>query len=88
VVISGASVTEEKTSPLVIDGNSLMGSDMDVAPSVGSALVKEGLETGDESSKLIVVDGSPVVSSRTLGVAVSESLAELSTTVGVIDGVS
>jgi hypothetical protein len=86
--ISGTSVTEEGTSSLVIDGKSLVGSDMDVASSVGSALVMEGEEVTDESSKLIVVDDSPVDSSRTLGVAVSDSLIELSTTVGIIDGVS
>jgi hypothetical protein len=83
VDISGASVTEERTSSLVIDGKSLVRIDTDVASSVGSALMIEG-----EASKLIVVDGSPVVSSSTLGVAASDSLVKFSTTVGTIDGVS
>jgi hypothetical protein len=83
VDISGASVTEERTSSLVIDGKSLVRIDTDVASRVGSALIIKG-----EASKLIVVDGSPVVSSSTLGVAASDSLVKFSTTVGTIDGVS
>jgi hypothetical protein len=84
--ISDASVTEERISSLVIDGKSLVGSGTDVVSSVGSALVMEGVEMTDESSELIVVDGNLVVSSRMLENAVSDSLVEVSTTVGIRDG--
>jgi hypothetical protein len=86
--ISDASVTKERMSSLVIDGKSLVESGTDVVSSVGSALVMEGVEMTDKSSELIVVDGNLVVSSRMLENAVSDSLVEVSTTVGIRDGLS
>jgi hypothetical protein len=86
--ISDASVTKERMSSLVIDGKSLVESGTDVVSSVGSALVMEGVEMTDKSSELIVVDGKLVVSSRMLENAVSDSLVEVSTTVGIRDGLS
>jgi hypothetical protein len=60
--ISGAFVTEKRILSVVMDGISLVGAKMDVASSVGAALVAKGVEMSERSSELIVVDGNSVAS--------------------------
>jgi hypothetical protein len=72
----------------VIDGKLFVGVDVGIVSSVGSALVIRGVKLTDKSSELIVIDGSPTVSSRVLDVTESISMIELSTTVGINDEAS
>jgi hypothetical protein len=83
--ISGAVVTEERISSVVMDGISLVAANTDVASSVGAALVEKGTEMSDRSSELIVVDGNSVASWATLVGGRSRLMTEVSAADSMIE---
>jgi hypothetical protein len=86
--ISGAVVTEKRILSVVMDGISLVGAKMDVASSVGAALVAKGVEISESSSELIVVDSNSVASWTTLVGGRSRLTTEVSAADSMIEGVS
>lgn len=85
---SGAVVTVERISELVIDGKSIVESNVEVGSTIASMLVVREVGISDMTSELIVDDGNVVVSSMTpVGVG-SRPIAELSTMEGTIEEVS
>lgn len=82
---SGAVVTEERTSELVIEGNSVVGLNAEVESATASVLAT-GMSV--MASELIVVVGSSLVSSATpVGIG-SGPIVELSAVEGTIEEVS
>lgn len=85
---SGAVVTVEGISELVIDGKLAVGLNAEVRSVVTSLLVMREVGIADMTSELIVDNGNMVVSSMTpVGVG-SRPIAELSTMEGTIEEVS
>lgn len=85
---SGAVVTEERISELVLYGKSIVESNAEVGLATASMLVVREVGISDMTSELTVEDGSSVACSKTAVGLGSRPIAEPSTMEGLIEEVS